>query len=283
MFMILLKKNAPILVFLLVAALCGVWAWSSYDDPKSDPEVVKGEAAKKTIANAMSAGQPNHNGLVAADYPWSAEKAAGLKYVDNLKKNVERIKNAVDGQIGTFVSYPQPTRPKSAAKPEPIPGIDVQSVAPSLKDGNGDTVVKADRGAMYVKVEIPKYPDDFNFTDPEKRLPAPVALLQPVRVEIFRGLSKDKIDLTKPIGTIELELEAPPELKPGQVVPPPPVEAPKTSVRGGSGDRVPRKKNSNCRRRRASSKTRRILPSRRSISIRRVWSCASRRKKCSRF
>ena len=78
MFMILLKKNAPILAFVLVLALCGLWAVLSYESPKDDDAVKAALASRKAVLDKLNKGD------VTPEYPNSTEKQNEIKYIESV-------------------------------------------------------------------------------------------------------------------------------------------------------------------------------------------------------
>jgi len=207
MFMNFLKRWAPVMMFLLVVGLCVGFVLMNFADPKSEPEVVKALENKTTVEKALTAGK------VSPNYIASPEQAARINFVETLSKNIERVKQRLpETEMGVNISYPQPVRPKSEPPPKIMDKNDIVAKMPLLDDSK----FKAEeaRGKIYVKCELPS-------TDNNAYLE-----MEPVRFEIFRGLSKDKIDTKTPWGIIEVGLENPPAPKAGVIVKENPQPAP---------------------------------------------------------
>ena len=216
MLMNFLKRYAPVLMFIAVLGACVVLALMSFRDPKSEDEVKDAVKNKKTVEDRLAAG------VVTPEYSYSEDQAKKIKYVETLKQEVDKNKRTSDEPIGVFISYPQPTRVKSEAVQAPPDAAPIIAVLPYLKDKEKDFEVEAGRGKVYIKCELPK-PDEY------KSAVHGDVLMEPVRIEIFRGLAKGNIDLVKPWATIELGLEDPAVAKVaagGPAAPTPPVAPP---------------------------------------------------------
>ena len=212
-----LKRNAPVLVFILVVALCGVWGWYYYVDAKGSDKVKGVNQKIKETDETLTRGD------VPPEYNYSAQKAEEIKNIEVLKKNAERNKrNPPEEPFGTNVSYPQPVRPKSDAPPKPGEATDIFAEAKSLSNEKAH----GDHGKVYVSADLPSA--------------SSMKLLEPVRIEVFRGVGAAKnIDLTKPYGIIELGLEDPPAPKTGPAVVAPPVAPAEQPRVRGTGDKKP--------------------------------------------
>lgn len=208
-----LKRYAPVLMFIAVLGACIALAVLSFRDPETEDEVKDARKNIKTVEEKLTAG------VVTPEYVYSEDQLKKIKLVETLKQDVDKNKRTTDEQIGVFVSYPQPTRVKSEAPIVAPDATPIIGVLPYLKDkAANDFEVEAGRGKIYIKCELPK-PEEF------KSAVHGDALMEPVRIEIFRGLDKNKIDLVKPWATIELGVEDPAAAKvaAGPAVPTPPV------------------------------------------------------------
>ncbi|HLX60466.1 MAG TPA: hypothetical protein VKX17_04200 [Planctomycetota bacterium] len=201
----LLKRHGPLLVFIAVLLGCGAWGYLYYTD--TAPEVKDLAATQKKIDDTLKKGE------VKPEYAESAENRDKIKNAETLKRNVDRIKDAKNDPVGAWVSYPQPTRPKSPEPTAEVAAREIFGFIPPLEKPEAH----ADHGKIYLSANLPK-------------LDAAVDM-EPTRIEIFRGPAADKIDLSKPYATIEINMEEP--LPPG--FKPPPEPEPKERVRSGTG------------------------------------------------
>ncbi len=186
-----LKRWGPVLMFVIVLGLSVGLVYMNLTDPKTDPDIITAKANQAAVDKALSAGK------VSPDFIASPENAAKLKFSEEWKQNTERIKRTVDEPIGVFVSYPQPSRPKSEPPPPPPSQDDIFAKMPIALDQTNPSFFKAipERGKIFVRCELPT---------------TGYELMEPLRFEIFRGLAANKIDITKPWGTIEIGLEKSP-------------------------------------------------------------------------
>lgn len=212
-----IKQNGPVLVFVLALALCGAWGYFYYVDAKGSDKVKSVYSTIKKTDEVLARAD------VPPDYTYSQGKAEEIKNTEKLKANAERNKkNPPDEPFGTNISYPQPVRPKSEPKPGEGEVNNIFAASGTLANEKAH----ADHGKIYLAADLPPT--------------SSMKLLEPVRIEIFRGVGAAKnIDLTKPYGTIELGFEEPPAAKPGPAVTPVVAPVEPTRVRGGGGGGKP--------------------------------------------
>ncbi|MEI6235606.1 MAG: hypothetical protein WCT04_21330, partial [Planctomycetota bacterium] len=212
-----LKRWGPALMFVVVLGLSVGLVFLYMDNPREATDVKVALDNKTKLEAALK------KGVVSPEYIASPDQVAKIKTSETLAKNLERINSVNPEALGVYVSYPQPVRPKSEQPPPPIGQDDIVAKMPYL--AGESCKAEATRGKVYFKCDLPSAANNA------------YVMMEPIRIEVFRGLAANKIDTTKPWGTIELALEVPPAPKAnaGNVAP---VVAPVENSRrqpGGSG------------------------------------------------
>ncbi|MCY3022720.1 MAG: hypothetical protein NTW87_27390 [Planctomycetota bacterium] len=180
--MSVLKTHGEKIVLAVVLLVCGAFAYREWSNAESDPaEFADLARYSQAIQNATKGDS------VADKYPYSASGAANLKYAEAQKANIERATKELGPALATNIVYPRPGRPlvdesTKPTDPNALTQNDYAEVLP-LSDVKAD----ADHGRVFIAF----------------RLPQKMKYMDPVRVEVFRGPSADKIDTAKPYNTVE--------------------------------------------------------------------------------
>jgi len=181
-----LKNHAEKIVF--AGALVASAIFIGVELTQSEPEVfAQLDKHKQAIASALSQDQ------VTAKYPYSVEAALKLSaYKEGVTRNLQRSDKDFPS-TSPFVVYPRPTRPSIDPSSIPLKEDELTSIEEAKLGQIGKVAARGDHGCIFLTYSMP----------------ADMKNIDPVRVEIFRGETADKIDLKAPYAVVDYNPEEP--------------------------------------------------------------------------
>ncbi|HYG73950.1 MAG TPA: hypothetical protein VEK08_03000 [Planctomycetota bacterium] len=202
-----IQTHGPKILLAATLVGCGVFAWMESSGTSEVPAEFTGiDGDRERIEKAL------RGGPVSDKYAYSRANIDGLKFQDDATAIFERASKKVETEIPAYVAYQQPARPKvdQGSKPPEESDLTKQDFA-EIKD-LVDLKASGDHGRVFVTFRIPQK----------------MRYMEPVRIEVFRGESADKIDMKSAYATIDLAPEEPAagEEKPAVAAPEEKPEAP---------------------------------------------------------
>jgi hypothetical protein len=184
---ILVKHGGKILFGVTFLICAGIIAYISSDtDPASFDQLASDqEKLQNTIAGKR----------VSKDYRYSAEN---VKLEQAFQANAKRGQGELE-EAPKYIVYERPSKP--TIDPDSLPKSDVERTSTvEVATGNlSELSAKADHGVVYLTYKLP------NLT----QMAGDKKVMDVVRVEIFRGLTAEKIDTKAPYTVVDFAQEEP--------------------------------------------------------------------------
>jgi hypothetical protein len=170
------------IVCAIVVAVCAFTIVENLQVPE-DKTIRDVNDAREKIAKALE------NNQVGPDFQYFPGKR--VSFAGRLAESLKRADEVSREAVPAYAFYPQPARPEVVAKPAPPP----VPTSPALLTTPLNFSAKPDHGRVVLSCNLPKAPKGLKH-------------FFPVRVEILRGATPEKVDQV--VGTIELGPEKEP-------------------------------------------------------------------------
>jgi|GEM_PF-3668364 len=170
-----LKSFGPQIQLVLVVLACAAFWFMGAPTYQTD-------ASMKLNLDKIQAA--TNSSKTSPSYPFAPEiTAEKLKYEVTLAANMERARKRPEAVVAANTVYQRPAPPKFEEKPS-VPMTEETAAFGELSEAKAS----ADHGVVYAACKLPDL----------------MKFMAPVRLEIFRGESEKKIDLTTPYAVVDL-------------------------------------------------------------------------------